>query len=248
MSERNHKSSMNKAAGAMALSLVLNLSVQSMANAGPTNEVFNARVNTAHTSNEIFNAVPQNSGATSAPRAFTPAPANPVAAPGAMDMAGAGGTPEVRWFETLDGIIFSGYPKSNEKNVLSRPFNQEAERVEQWIIVAQAVSKRYHDTAKALRQLPVPANWTEMAEYRDARSDWFDEAAGIYEDLYRPRKPAHTIEELTAQLDDVKSRADQLAVTKQNNREWDRKLRVHYHVHAPKETDALTIYVSGKAH
>ncbi len=233
MTERKYNHSINRTWGAIALSLVLNACAQGMAQAGNSN-------------NEIFNAVPQNAGAISAPRAFTPGPANPVAAPGSMDMAGAGGTPEVRWFEQVDSIVFKGYPKDTEKNILGRPFNQEAERVEQWISVAQSVSKRYRNTAKALRNLPVPANWTEMADYRDARADWFDEAAEIQEDLYKPRRPARTIEELNAQLDEVKGRATLLASTKQTNREWDRKLRVRYRVHAPKETDALTKYVGGK--
>src|ERR1700733_9959621 len=153
MSERQYKSSINTTAGAIALSLVLNICVQSMAQASPTNEV--------------FSAVPQNNGAISAPRPFTPAPANPVSAPGAMDQAGAGGTPEVRWFEKLDKIVFSGYPTAFERSILSRQFNQEAERVQQWIVVAQTVANRYRNTAKALRNLPVPANWAEMAQYRD---------------------------------------------------------------------------------
>jgi hypothetical protein len=165
-----------------------------------------------------------------------------------MDQAGAGGTPEVRWFEALDHIVFTGYPTAFEKSVLSRQFNQEAERVQQWIVVAQTVATRYRNTARALRNLPVPANWEEIAQYRDVRSDWFDDAATIYEDMYKPRKPARTIEELEAQLKDVESRAQQLGETKKINREMDRKLRVHYRVHAPVETDALSIYVKGKNH
>jgi hypothetical protein len=233
MSESNHKSNINKAAGATALSLMLNIFAQGMVQAQPTNEV--------------FNAVPQDRGAISKPKAFTAAPANPVAAPGAMDMAGAGGTPETRWFEKMDSIVFSGFPTAYEKSILSRQFNQEAERVQEWIMTAQKVAGRYRKTAKALRDLPVPENWEAIAQYRDVRSDWFDDAATIYEDMYKPRKPARTIEELTAQLDDVKSRAEQLGETKKINREMDRKLRVHYRIHAPKETDALTIYVTGKS-
>src|ERR1700729_3466291 len=115
MSQSNHKSNINKAAGATTLSLLLNMFAQGMAQAQPTNEV--------------FNAVPQDRGAISKPKAFTPAPANPVAAPGAMDMAGIGGTAETRWFEKLDAIAFNGFPSPFEKSVLSRQFNQEAERV-----------------------------------------------------------------------------------------------------------------------
>ena len=233
MSERQYKSRINSTAGAIALSFVLNICLQGVAQAKPTNEV--------------FSAVPQNNGAISAPKAFTATPANPVAAPGAMDMAGAGGTPEVRWFEKMDTIVFSGFPTAFEKSILSRQFNQEAERVQQWIVVAQTVANRYRSTAKALRNLPVPANWEEIAQYRDVRSDWFDDAATIYEDMYRPRRPARTIEELTAQLDDVKSRAEQLGESKKINREMDRKLRVHYRIHAPIQTDALTKYVTGKS-
>ena len=232
MSLSSNKSSMKIATGALSLSMLSTICAQGIAQAGPTNE--------------IFSAVPQNAGAISRPRAFTPAPANPVAAPGSMDMAGVGGTPEVRCFEKMDSIVFKGFPSPFEKSILSRQFNQEAERVQQWIITAQTVSHRYRDTAKALRDLPVPANWENIAQYRDVRADWFDDAATVYEDMYKPRKPAKTIEELTAQLDDVKSRAEQLGESKKINREMDRKLRVQYRVHAPIETDSLAIYVRGK--
>jgi hypothetical protein len=197
--------------------------------------------------NEVFSAMPQGGGVMSAPKNFTPAPANAVAAPGAMDMAGGWGTQtaETKLFEKLDSIVFSGYPTPNEKIILSKSFNQEAERVQQWQTTAQTVALKYRQAAKALRNLPVPANWTEFDQYREARADWFDDAALVYEDMIRPRKPAKTIEELNAQLAAVQDRAKVLADSKQANREMDRDLRRKYHIHAPKQTDALTKYVTG---
>jgi len=222
----------SKKTAAIAVGLLAGILASGAAQAGPTNEV--------------FSAMPQGGGKLTAPKTFTAAPANAVAAPGAMDQAGAGGTPETRWFEQLDAIIFSGYPSPLEKSILSRTFNQEAERVQEWTAIAGNVSSRYRRTAKALRNLPVPSNWTEMDQYREARADWFDDAATIYEDMIRPRRPARTIEELNSQLAEISSRADQLGKTKQANRDFDRSLRRRYRVHAPKETDALTGYVTGK--
>ncbi|MBS1990356.1 MAG: hypothetical protein JSS83_07550 [Cyanobacteria bacterium SZAS LIN-3] len=220
--------------GAIAASLLVCILAQGSAQAGPTNEV--------------FSAMPQSNTKLVAPKAFTPAPANAVAAPGAMDLAGRGGSPETRWFEQLDAICFKGYPTPLEKSILSRTFNQEAERVQEWSAVAAAVSTRYRNTAKSLRNLPVPSNWTEMDQYREVRADWFDDAATIYEDMIRPRKPARTIEELNAQLAEISSRAEQLGETKKINREMDRKLRRAYHIHAPLETDALNGYITGQSH
>jgi hypothetical protein len=200
--------------------------------------------------NEVFSAMPTTSGKSSSPKSFTPAPANAVAAPGAMDMAGGFGdskTPETRWMENLDSIVFSGYPSPYERSILGKSFNQEAERVQQWQVAASAVALKYRTAAKKLRNLPVPANWTAFDQYREARADWFNDAALVYEDMIRPRKPANTIEELNAQLADIQNRAKVLADSKQINRDMDRKLRRAHRIHAPKETDALTDYVTGQS-
>ena len=200
--------------------------------------------------NEVFSAMPTSAGKLSAPKSYSPAPKNAVAESGAMDMAGGfegHGNAETRWMENLDAIVFSGYPTSNERIILGKSFNQEAERVQQWQITAQAVALKYRAAAKALRNLPVPANWTEFDQYREARADWYDDAALVYEDMIRPRKPARTIEELNAQLDDIQNRAKVLADSKQANRAMDRELRRKHHIHAAKETDALTNYVTGKS-
>jgi len=220
-----------KKTAVIAAGLLVSVLASGSAQAGPTNEV--------------FSAMPQGAGKLAAPKGFSPAPANAVAAPGAMDQAGAGGSPETRWFEQLDQIIFRGYPTPFEKSILSRTFNQEAERVQEWSAVAKTVSTRYRQTAKGLRDLPVPSNWTEMDQYREVRADWFDDAATIYEDMTRPRRPARTIEELNSQLAEISSRAEQLGNTKQANRDMDRTLRRKYRIHAPIQTDALTKYVTG---
>lgn len=211
--------------------VLLTLICQSQAMAGPTNE--------------IFSAVPDRTVTRKAPA--PPMPANPVAAPGAMAMIQEGPkTPEVVWFENLDEIIFQGHPTSSERIILSTPFNQEAERVQRWTYTAANVAKRYHLTAKQLRQLMVPYDRQDLRDYQNQRADWFDDAAQVYEEMIRPRRAAQTIDELEAQLQKVKSEANQLETQKKNILASERNLRRLYRVHAPKHSDALTKYVTGQ--
>lgn len=214
----------------VALSL-LSLTVVSLttssAQAGPNNDVFSA-------------APAKNSVAIPGP----PMPDNPVAASGAMSMQSAD-TPEKRWFEQFDAVTFSGYPTDSERVTLAMPFNQEEERVQRWTQVASKVAHRYRETAKGLRNIQVPYGRQEIVEYRNQKAEWFDAAASVYEELIKPRKPAQTIEELHEQLNKVSAEAESLSSVKTALLAMDRNLRRTYRVHAPKQTDSLTKYVTG---
>lgn len=214
------------------LVIVLTLVVSTEALAGP--------------SNEIFSAVPETT-ITRKKAPAPPMPANPVAAPGAMAMIQNGPkTPEVIWFENIDEIVFQGHPTNSERILLSTPFNQEAERVQRWTYTANNVAKRYHFTAKLLRQLAVPYERRDLRDYQNQRADWFDDAAQVYEEMLRPRRAAQTIDELEGQLRKVKQDAQLLETQKKTILASERDLRRLYRVHPPKHSDALTKYVTGQ--
>jgi len=161
---------------------------------------------------------------------------------GAMD---SDASQELSWFEKFDEISYMGRPSDSERIVLTMPFNQEQERVQRWTQVAATVAKRYRQTAKILRTATAPAGRADLDEYRSLRIDWFNDAASVYEDMIRPRQPAQTIEDLNEQLREVKEKAENLGKTNVNILAMDRNLRRHYRVHAPKQSDQLTKYVTG---
>lgn len=193
---------------------------------------------------DVFSAAPSKSGKNAAAIPGPPMPDNPVAAAGAMSMQSAD-SPELRWFEQFDAVTFSGYPTDSERVTLTMPFNQEEERVQRWTQVAAKVAHRYRETAKQLRNIQVPYGRAEIVEYRNAKADWFDAAAGVYETLIKPRKPAQTIEELKEQLDKVTAEAESLSGVKTTLLSMDRNLRRTFRIHAPKQTDSLSKYVTG---
>jgi hypothetical protein len=151
-----------------------------------------------------------------------------------------------QWFEKVDDIIISHRPSLADRVILTRPFEQEQERVKEWSAVAAKVAKNYREMARQLRTSPVPANLTGVKEYRDLLADWYGDAASVYEDLIRPCKPAHTIEELNASLDQIKNRAQSLGQSNANLISMESNLRQMYHVHAPKYDDAIGNFVNGK--
>lgn len=203
--------------------------------------------------NEVFSAMPQHTpkitpktGVIQREYQAPPPkqPDNAVTAPGALSMMSAD-TPELHFFETLDAITFAGYPTSAERFILKKQFDKEAERVQAWINAARSVAKRYRNTAKSLRNTPVPPGRLDIKNYRDMSADWFDEAASVYEDFIKPKAPANTMEELEEQLAQVDAKADSVAGMKTIVLTTDRNLRKLYRVHAPRETDALQNYVMG---
>jgi hypothetical protein len=139
---------------------------------------------------------------------------------------------------------FSGFPEttndlycklSSTKSWKSRALDQHS----------KVVAKRYRDTARALRAIEVPDSRNDLAQYKDMRAEWFDNAADVYEQMYKPKRPAQTMEELEEQLAKVDRDADTVAAQKKTILSMDRSLRKLYRVHADKHTDSLTGYVQG---
>lgn len=195
--------------------------------------------------NEIFSSSPVKNS--THPKKVAPPPvqpSNPVAAPGAQSMMSAS-SPELTFFETLDTICYKGFPTEPERFVLQRQFDQEAEKVAEWIKTAKTVSRRYRNTAISLRNLQIPNDREDLQQYRDMRSQWFDAAAQVYEQMYKPKAPAQTMEELEGQLRKVDQDADSVANQKKTILAMDRKLRRLYRIHEPRETDKLQGYVMG---
>jgi hypothetical protein len=155
-------------------------------------------------------------------------------------------TPVVAWFETFDTTVFTLKVPDADKAMLSRPFNREAQRVQEWIDTASQVAKKYRLLATTIRRMEVPGTAGDLQQFRNLNADWYTDVAGVYEDLIRPRTPPKTKEELDDQLGDITQRADSLKGLRQTLQVMDINLRKEYKVHANKETDALTRYVNGR--
>lgn len=154
-------------------------------------------------------------------------------------------TPQLDWFEIFDEYVWTLLPNEEDKSVLSRPINNELERVQDYIKVCSKISKNYRTLAINVRRLPVPPNSPGLAKYQTLKADFYVDMATVYEDLIRPRK-TRTQEELQAQLQDIKERAEQLKVNSNNLLTMDMDLRRTFRVHQPKRTDALRRYVENK--
>ncbi len=161
---------------------------------------------------------------------------------GAMD---SNASAELTWFEKFDEVSFHGRPTDSERVILNIPFNQDSERVKRWTLVASTVAKRYRQTANELKKVQAPAGRADLDQYRTLRMEWFNDAAGVYEEMIRPRPAAQSIEELNEQLGQVREQAKSLGNTNTALLNQDRKLRREYRVHNPKQTDSLTKYVTG---
>jgi hypothetical protein len=153
---------------------------------------------------------------------------------------------QVKWFEAIDDVVGTHKPSDADRVILARPFNQEAERVQQWIEIASKVAKNYRAVAKALRSMPVPEKFEGFKEYRDLRADWFSDAAAVYEDLVRPRRASRTMEELDESINQIKERAQSVQKTNLQLAMMDRNLRSTHHVHPSKYDDPLQRYVRNR--
>lgn len=181
----------------------------------------------------------------------TSAPAKEITIPKSnvfsiTDSKGSACEANVKWFEKLDELVFSHKPSAADRVILSRPFNQEAERVQEWTETADKVAHNYRQLAKALHTLQVPSTICGAKEYKDLTADWYNDAAAIYEDLIRPRRPSKTIEELDETLLKIKQRAQSLSQTNANLKAMDLSLRKTYRIHLARQDDALQQYVRGK--
>jgi hypothetical protein len=155
-------------------------------------------------------------------------------------------SPALTWFEKFDALQQKYRPSDSDKVILVRPLMQEAERVRQWIETASKVAKNYKILAKSLKALPTPAGMNDIKEYSNLTADWYDDAASVYVDLIKPRRPAKTIEELQDSLNTIKKKSDSLSSTIANLRQMDFSLRRNYKVHLAMQDDALQQYVRSK--
>lgn len=148
------------------------------------------------------------------------------------------------WFAKYDEAQAKLRPSAADRVILSRPFNQELERVQSWISTAKKVAKNYRSLSHITATIPVPPGSHGIKEYRDLMSEWYLDAASIYEDLVRPCRPAKTMEELEGQLAEIKARAKSVGQSHANLASMDTNIRQRYNV-TPAD-DALAQYVSEK--
>lgn len=175
-------------------------------------------------------------------RKAEPIPDPVIGRQGAFAM-GSNRTPVVSWFESFDDMKYTLKVSSDDLVVLKRPFNQQVERVQEWIRTAAKVSKNYRLLSDKLRGMQVPAKSPGLQRYRDLSADWYQDVALVYEDLIRPRPRAKTIEELNSMLTEIDERANSLKETRKDLMAMDRDLRQQFKVHLDKHEDALQQYV-----
>ena len=152
-----------------------------------------------------------------------------------------------QWFEAVDNAVVKLRPTAADDAILNRPFNQDPERVDKWCDTAGKVARNYRQLARTVKTLPVPSGMgSDVKEYRTLISDWYDDAALVFEDMIRPRPAATTMEELESQLNDIKQRGQALARSNSDLAKLDKSVRKTYKVHRANYDDALTQYVSRK--
>ncbi len=178
-------------------------------------------------------------------RKATEVPENPLGKQGALAMMSNPNDPVVRWFENFDQTVFCYSKTQGESAILTRGFNQEAERVQQWTDTAKKVAVKYRYLAGVLRKLEFPPGTTDIRDYVNLVADWYADSASVYEDLIKPRPAAKTMEELEEGLDSIHNRAKGLKELNKRIYALDTDLRMKYHVHMRQQTDALQQYVKG---
>lgn len=155
-------------------------------------------------------------------------------------------TPVVKWFESMDDIIFELLPSQTDRAILKRPLNQEVERLQEWIAVATRVSKNYKKLSKIIRASAVPPNAPGLREYRDLRADWYSDVADVYGDLIKPREPSKTIEEHQAICKSIQDRSTGLKVSYRSLMSLDKSLRDQFRVHKNRHSDEMFKYITNK--
>jgi hypothetical protein len=186
----------------------------------------------AHTAKPIISRAPG-----------VPASGHLFDAPGDM---GGNGKPVTQWFETYDVLKYNAKPSTSEQSILTKPFNQELERVQAFIATVSDISKRYRKLAADLRKMPVQENWTGVKQFRNDAADFYDDAANVYDEMIKPRPPSKTKEELIAKLNEIKEHADIVGREGKTLLASDEELRRNLGVHQDRETDALWHYASSK--
>lgn len=207
-----------------------------------------ATLNPALAANPVAKPAPKTDyfSAGSVPTTVSPLQSFKAATQGSFPLNSNNGSPAVKWFDSFDEAVFGKKVTEAEQVILGRPFKQEVERVQEWTSVAGKVAKRYRELAHTLKAMDVPSTLPGVKEYRDLTADWYGDAAGVYEDLIKPRRPSKTMEELDATLDEIKTRAESLSRTNANLKNMDSSLRRTYRVHMNKTTDTFGQYIRSK--
>jgi len=170
---------------------------------------------------------------------------NPLGKQGALAMMSNPNDPIVQWFEKLDQTVYAYSKTQSEGAILSRGFNQEVERVQQYTDTAKRVAEKYRKLAGLLRKMDIPLSNPDLRDYRELVADWYSDSASIYEDLIKPRRAARTMEELDDGLGGIEARAKGLAGLNKRLYAMDVDLRMKYHVHMREQSDPLQKYVKG---
>jgi hypothetical protein len=153
-----------------------------------------------------------------------------IAKPLAFGDPEAGRTPVALWFKKFDEERIKHLPTSEDKVIIARPINQQAERLVQWSAAAEHIAKTYNDFSKELRKMPVPPGYEGLKDYKDLTADWYQDTAQVFTDYVRPRKPARTIEELEDQIKEAKAHEKGLVKTKSRIVEMETSIRTKYKV------------------
>ncbi|MBX9669877.1 MAG: hypothetical protein K2X93_19790 [Candidatus Obscuribacterales bacterium] len=170
---------------------------------------------------------------------------NPLGKAGALAIMSDPTNPAVQWFEHFDQTVVCYMKTDAEAAILTRPFNQEVERVQHWTDTAGKVAVKYKYLASVLRKIEVPSGYPGLKDYCNLTADWYADSAEVYDELIKPRRAARTMEELDDGLNAIKNKAQGLAEMQKKLKQMDVSLRMQYGVHMREQEDALTKYVKG---
>lgn len=150
----------------------------------------------------------------------------------------------LEWMGAYDEAVGHYEVTLDEALVMKKPLNQEVERVMQWSRTAAVIAKKYRLLAKTIRSMPPCTGMPDSTLYVQNMADYYDDAAGVFEDMIRPRKPAKTQEELQAALDEIHSRVEGLRQQYRALKMKDSNMRVTYNLPQSRSRDALLQYTT----
>ncbi len=158
-----------------------------------------------------------------------------------------------KWFEFFDDAVFAHQPTDKERVILTKPFNQDAQRVIEWTNTAAKVARQYRELARNIRATrvpgclaPSPGDTITVEDFKNQTADWYDDSAAIFEEYIRPRKPAKTVEELDETLLRVHERSQALTANKAALDTMDKSLREHFNLPLNLHEDAVQKYARKK--
>lgn len=152
------------------------------------------------------------------------------------------------WFENFDDVIFTMGPSDHENYILKRPINQEAERLNEWIVASKSMAKKYRLIAKRIRAMPPSPAISDLKEFQIEAADWYDDSAQLTEELTATKVPAKTYEELERAYKNFMTRSKNLASVAAAVTSLNTKMREQYGVHQPIYTDESAKYIDSVAH